>query len=189
MYSGDITEEDLVNNIRYHEFFIELIKKYSELSAASRPARIMEVGLGNGTMSIYFSRDCNYDVYGIDNDIHVLNHNRKINKNLGGHAKFMLVDAFDLDLFQKKFFDVSFSQGTLEHFDNSSIIQLIHKQLEVSKYVLFSVPSLNWPTREFGNERKMSLEDWKVILKNDGFNVVELEYYKDDLHIVAVITD
>lgn len=188
LYSGDVTEQDLVDNISYHEFFIELIKEYSELSAAGRPAKIIEVGLGNGTMSVYFSRDCKYDVYGIDNNIQVLNHNITINKNLGGYAKFMLVDAFDLDLFQKKFFDVSFSQGTLEHFDNSSIIQLIRKQLEVSKYVIFSVPSINWPTRELGNERKMSLEDWKVILKDVGFNLLELKYYKDDLHIVGVIT-
>lgn len=188
LYSAEITEQDLVNNISYHEFFIELIKKYSKLSAAGRPARIIEVGLGNGTMSVYFSRDCNYDVYGIDNDIQVLNHNIKLNKKLGGYAKFMLVDAFDLNLFQEKFFDVSFSQGTLEHFENSSIVQLIRKQLDVSKYVIFSVPSINWPTRELGNERKMSLEDWKVILEDNGFNLLDLEYYKDDLHIVGVIT-
>ena len=105
------------------------------------------------------------------------------------HIEFMRIDAFNLDLFKYKFFDVAFSQGTIEHFDNESIIQLISKQLAIAKYVIFSVPSVNWPSREFGNERKMSIDAWKGLLSNEEFNVISLEYYNKDLHIVGVITN
>jgi len=189
LYSQEITEQDLNNNINHHADFINLIQKYAQQSAKDFPPKIIEVGLGNGTMSIYFSRNDNYTVYGIDNNIQVINNSINNNKKLGGHAKFMLIDAFNLDIFRDKFFDVSFSQGTLEHFDNESIIQLISKQLTIAKYVIFSVPSVNWPSREFGNERKMSIEAWKGLLSNEEFNVISLEYYNKDLHIVGVITN
>jgi SAM-dependent methyltransferase len=189
LYSQEITEQNLKDNINHHEHFIKLIQKYSQQSAKGFPPKIIEVGLGNGTMSIYFSRNDNYTVYGIDNNIQVLNNCINNNEKLGGHAKFMLIDAFNLNIFKEKNFDISFSQGTLEHFDNESIIQLITKQLTIAKYVIFSVPSINWPSREFGNERKMSIEAWKGLLSNEEFNVISLEYYNKDLHIVGVITN
>ena len=64
---------------------------------------------------------------------------------------------------------------------------MLSKQLEVAKYVVFSVPSINYPKSEFGNERKMTIEDWEVILKSGGFNIVKIEYYREDTQIACII--
>ena len=188
LYCKDLSEKDLRDNIEYHSYFIELIRKHAKLSAKSKIPKIIEIGLGNGTMSIFFSRNELYNVYGIDNDIDVLRYCIKNNKHLGGYIKFLLMDAFDLDILKTKEFDVAFSQGTLEHFDNESIITLIIKQLEIANYVVFSVPSVNWATREIGNERKMTLEEWRTLLNEGGLHILDLEYYKEELHIVGVIS-
>jgi 2-polyprenyl-3-methyl-5-hydroxy-6-metoxy-1,4-benzoquinol methylase len=188
LYSKDVSDKDLVDNIEYHTHFINLIRNCAKLSAKTKIPKLIEIGLGNGTMSIFFSRNELYEVYGIDNDIGVLRYCINNNKKLGGYAKFFLMDAFDLSLLKKKEFDVAFSQGTLEHFDNESIIALLLKQLEIAHYVIFSVPSFNWATREIGNERKMTLEEWRTLLNEGGFNILNLEYYKEDLHIVGVIS-
>jgi hypothetical protein len=189
LYSNDISEKDLIDNIEYHSYFIDLIRKYAKISAKSKIPKIIEIGLGNGTMSIFFSRNELCEVYGIDNDIEVLRHCINNNKKLGGYAKFLLLDAFDLNLLKKKEFDVAFSQGTLEHFDNESIIKILSKQLEIATYVVFSVPSVNWTTSEIGNERKMTLDEWRTLLNEGGFNRLDLEYYKENLHIVGVISN
>jgi len=188
LYCKDLSEKDLMDNVEYHSYFIELIRKHAKLSAKSKIPKIIEIGLGNGTMSIFFSRNELYNVYGIDNDIDVLRYCIKNNKHLGGYIKFLLMDAFDLDILKTKEFDVAFSQGTLEHFDNESIITLIIKQLEIANYVVFSVPSVNWATREIGNERKMTLEEWRTLLNEGGLHILDLEYYKEELHIVGVIS-
>lgn len=189
LYSKDISEKDLVDNIEYHSYFIDLIRKQAKLSAKLKIPKIIEIGVGNGTMSIFFSRNELYEVYGIDNDIDVLRYCINNNKQLGGYAKFLFMDAFDLNILKKQEFDVAFSQGTLEHFDNESIIKLLSMQLKIANYIVFSVPSVNWATREIGDERKMTLDEWRTLLNEGGFNILDLEYYKEDLHIVGVISN
>jgi len=98
-----------------------------------------------------------------------------------------LIDALDLDIFKDGYFDVAFSQGTLEHFDNETLFKLLSKQLAVARYVVFSVPSKFWPSREFGNERKIGVEDWKLLLDSAGFNVLYLDYYHEKTQIACVI--
>jgi SAM-dependent methyltransferase len=126
---------------------------------------------------------------GIDNEQFIVRKAIEVNKRLGGYAKFILMDAFDLDLFKDECFDIAFSQGTMEHFDNDQIINLLKKQVKVARYVLFSVPSVNWPKREFGNERKMTIEEWKVLLKDSGMRILHLDYYQDKSQIACVLED
>lgn len=185
-YSEDITEDDLGGNINHHKDFISLIEEYARKASDGRIVKLLEIGLGTATMSIYFSRR-QYDVLGIDNDINVIRNAIETNKRLGGHAKFILMDANCLDILKNCSFDVAFSQGTLEHFENDSILRMLSKQLEVAKFVAFSVPSINYPKNEFGNERKMTVEDWKSILKSGGFNIAKIAYYREDTQIACVI--
>jgi len=187
-YNNEVNEEYLTLNVSYHERLISLIKEYAQKAADGTVPKLLEVGLGTATMSIYFSR-YSFEVTGIDNDQTIIRNAIKTNKDLGGYAKFILIDAFELDLFKDKYFDIAFSQGTMEHFNDEEIIELISKQLEIAKYVIFSVPSINfnYPNREFGNERKMVPEDWELILKKGKFNIVDIGYYKDNQHIVCII--
>ena len=184
-YNEDVTEGDLIGNINHHKHFISLIEEYAQKASNGIP-KLLEVGLGTATMSIYFSRQ-QYDVLGIDNDINIIYNAIDTNKRLGGHANFVLIDANYLDILKNSSFDIAFSQGTLEHFGNDGIIRMLSKQLEVAKYVVFSVPSINYPKSEFGNERKMTIEDWEVILKSGGFNIVKIEYYREDTQIACII--
>ena len=184
-YNEDVTEGDLIGNINHHKHFISLIEEYAQKASNGIP-KLLEVGLGTATMSIYFSRQ-QYDVLGIDNDINIIYNAIDTNKRLGGHANFVLIDANYLDILKNSSFDIAFSQGTLEHLGNDGIIRMLSKQLEVAKYVVFSVPSINYPKSEFGNERKMTIEDWEVILKSGGFNIVKIEYYREDTQIACII--
>jgi precorrin-6B methylase 2 len=187
-YSEDISEEDLLGNINHHKHFISLIEEYAQKASGNNVPKLIEVGVGTATMSIYFSRS-KYEVLGLDNDINVIFNSLATNKRLGGHANFVMMDANSLNLVRKKYFDVAFSQGTLEHFDNDGIVKILSKQLEAAKYVVFSVPSIHYPKREFGNERKMTTEEWEVILKYGGFNIEKLEYYREDTQIVCIVTE
>jgi|WetSurMetagenome_2_1015567.scaffolds.fasta_scaffold01392_7 hypothetical protein len=189
LYSKQVDEHNLIENIEYHKIFIEKIQEYSLLSTKTRIPKIIEIGLGNGTMSIYFSRDKLFDVYGIDNDIDVITSCINNNNKLGGYAKFLLLDIFNLDLLKRKEFDVAFSQGTMEHFNNEDLIKILFKQLEIAKYVIFSVPSTFWLTREIGNERKMTLEEWETLLNFHEFKILCLEYYKEKQHIFIAISE
>ena len=185
-YNKDVTEDFLTLNIDYHERFISLIKEIAQKAANGKVPKLLEVGLGTATMSIYFSR-YSFEVVGLDNDPNVVRNAINVNMDLGGYAKFILMDAFDLNMFKKDYFDVAFSQGTMEHFNDAEIIEMISKQLEAAKYVIFSVPSIYYPHKEFGNERKMSKEDWEMILKKGDFNIISLDYYKESQHIVCII--
>jgi SAM-dependent methyltransferase len=185
-YDKEITEEDLSGNVDHHEYFISLVKEYALKAAEGKIPKLLEVGLGTATMSIYLSR-YSYEVVGIDNDPTMIYKAIDTNKKLGGYAKFILMNAFDLDMLKEKYFDVVFSQGTLEHFDNKEVVKLISKQLKVGKYVVFSVPSVDYPHRELGNERKMTVEDWELILKDAGFNILKMTYYQNNWHIACVI--
>ncbi|WP_269849791.1 class I SAM-dependent methyltransferase [Methanosarcina horonobensis] len=187
-YSQEISEEDLLGNVNHHNHFISVVEEYAQKASGNRVPKLIEIGIGTATMSIYFSRQ-KYEVMGLDNDINVIFNAITTNRRLGGHANFVMLDANCLNQFKHKYFDVAFSQGTLEHFDNEGIVKMLSKQLEAAKYVVFSVPSIHYPKREFGNERKMTTEEWEVILKDGGLNIEKLEYYREDTQIVCVISD
>ncbi|MDI6720682.1 MAG: methyltransferase domain-containing protein [Methanomicrobiales archaeon] len=185
-YDHEITHEELEGNINHHKEFISLIEEYAHKSAQKDIPKLLEVGIGTATMSIYFS-EMAFEVVGIDNDISIIYEAFRTNDRLGGYAKFLLMDIMDLNMLKPKYFDVAFSQGTMEHFDNETISKILERQLLVSNYVIFSVPSKYYPHREYGNERKMSLEEWNFILKSKGLNVIESGYYQDNWHVYCVI--
>jgi hypothetical protein len=185
-YNKSIDEDFLQRNVEYHREFVSLIQEYAKNSSPGVIPKLMEVGLGTATLSIYFSRNAYFNV-GIDKDPFIVKNAIHTNKKLGGYSKFILIDAFDLHMFKDQSFDVAYSQGTMEHFDNREIIDLISKQLSLARFVIFSVPSLYWPDKEFGNERKMTIEDWGLLLGGAGFTVLHLNYYKDNTQIACVV--
>ena len=141
------------------------------------PEKILEVGIGSGSMSIFLSH-LGFDVVGVDNDKVVLEKSRKLNKEYNGTAEFNYADAFKLnDYFERNDFDVVFSQGFFEHFSDVQIKNLISEQLHIAKTVIFSVPSNFYPKKDLGNERLLSVKEWENILAN--FNVSFVKYYEE----------
>lgn len=187
-YDRDIGESDLQSIITYHREFVTQIEEYASKSAKDKVPKLLEIGLGTASFSIYFSRLSYYNI-GIDNDHDIIGRSIETNRKLGGFARFIMMDAFDLDMFKDKYFDLAFSQGTMEHFDNKSAIELLSKQLKVARYVVFSVPSINYEYREYGNERKMRTEDWERLLTGAGFKIEYLGYYQDNKQISCIISD
>jgi len=139
-------------------------------------------------MSIYLSKTQSFDVVGLDSDPLVIAKAVETNAKLGGHAKFIRMDAYDMpDFFRKKSFNVAFSQGTMEHFNNDDLRRILIAQAYAAEFVIFSVPSIYYPNQDYGNERRLSQEDWAALLKNFGLKAELVEYYQNDLHVLCVI--
>ena len=187
IYSKEVTEKDLDFYMDYHKEFISMIEDYSKKCSNHNVPRLLEVGLGSAIFSIHFSRSA-YSCVGLDNNPMIIKRAIETNRKLGGYAKFILVDAFELSMLKPDSFDIAFSQGTMEHFGNKDIVELILNQLKVAKYVMFSVPSVYYPYKEFGNERKMTIEEWRTMLENAGFNINYLDYYHDKAQIACIIS-
>ena len=58
---------------------------------------------------------------------------------------------------------------------DDEIKKLINIQLEISKYVMIGIPTKYFNENEklYGNERFMSISEWKKILNTQNVNIVE----------------
>ncbi len=153
-------------NVNIHKEFLNVVGR-------PEPVRILEVGCGSGTLSVFMSHLGN-DVTAVDRDEVVLDRAVKASRSLNGNVKFVKADAFNLP-FRDKEFDVAFSQGVVEHFSDGDMLKLLREQLRVAKKVFFSVPNKAYKHKDFGNERLMTKEQWEKILS--GFNIFVSESY------------
>lgn len=167
-YYQEDSVKDFVWQIFVHSEFLESILN-------ERPKKILEIGSGLARLSIFLSY-FDLEVISIDNDMDVLSNACKNNKKFNGKVNFIRQDAFNLG-FKDDSFDIAFSQGFLEHFDDEKAIKLIEEQLRVAKIVIFSVPNNYYPNKDFGNERRLSKEKWDDILK-DFLLIESKNYYK-----------
>jgi len=157
--------ERYINNIWDHKPLL--------IEVASSGRNILEVATGSGNLSIFLSH-LGYNVVSVDNNDSVLKIAQHNNANFKGGVTFKKADAFNLP-FDDDSFDVCFSQGFFEHFADDDIRKLLREQLQVSRKVLFSVPSLWYPRQDFGDERLMKKEDWLRILSE--FKLEKASYY------------
>jgi SAM-dependent methyltransferase len=186
-YANPLSEEWLAKNAEHHRDFVQLVEELAQRSAGGRTPRLLEAGAGSGAFSLVLSRR-NYDVTAVDSDPLMVLRAQQISARLGGYARIQCLDLRDLAPIRDGWFDVVFSQGTLEHFDNAAIRALLEEQLRVGRYVVFSVPSLHWPTRDFVNERKMTADEWKVLLQELDAELLHLSYYhRGDYHVLAAL--
>lgn len=165
-YSSVSDEKGFEHNISIHRPFLDRI-------AWDCPEKLLEVGSGSGTMAAFLSFRAE-SVVSVDNDESVLRVAEENNRKFGGKVAFRKEDAFNLS-FEDDSFDVAFSQGFLEHFSDKEIKCLITEQLRVAKKIVFSVPTIYYRTRDFGNERLLSMRKWRKILKD--FTVEDDRYY------------
>ena len=187
-YANLLSEDWLAKNLEHHRELVQLVEDFAQRAAGGRTPRLLEAGAGSAAFSLVLSRR-NYDVTAVDSDPLMVLRAQHISAHLGGYARVLCLDLRDLEPFRDGFFDVVFSQGTFEHFDNASIRALLDQQLRVGRYVVFSVPSAHWPTRDFVNERKMTTDEWKVVLQQVDAELLHLSYYhRGDLHVLAALT-
>lgn len=172
-YNRTITLIEYLANLCEHSRFLERIVQMN-------PRCILEVGTGTGTMSIFLSH-LGYEVVSVDSSPMVLERAEHTNRLYFGKCRFVLCDAFDLGAtFEKGSFDVVISQGFFEHFNDEALIELLKEQLYVGRRVIFSVPSKYYPRREMGDERLLTVAEWRSILQ--GFAISYIAYY-DTSHL------
>jgi hypothetical protein len=57
------------------------------------------------------------------------------------------------------------SHGVLEHFSDADIRWIIHRQRYVARKVVHYVPLIGWGKPSFGDERLLSIEDWRSLVR------------------------
>jgi hypothetical protein len=133
---------------------------------------VLEVGTGTASLSTIVSRWADR-VVSLDVSEGVLSSGRASTRQLRGRVAFVRSDAFSMP-FGPGCFDVAFSQGLLEHFDDDSILALIAEQQRVARRVLASVPGAAYPhvgsrgPGLVGNERLLSARRWRRLVAPIG---------------------
>lgn len=157
------------DKIRNKKVLINLIKKYSKNN------KLLEAGSGTGVLSTYMA-SLDFDVTGIDIDKDILGLSRKIAKSYPSKnkPKFIKKSIFELD-YDDNYFDVSFSNGVLEHFNDDEIIDTLKQQMRVSKYVIFGIPTKYFNREEamYGDERYMDYTFWRDLIKKSDGKILE----------------
>ncbi len=160
-----LTIEQHLYNLSRHRFLIgKIIER--------KPRRILEVGAGSGSLSIFLSTLCS-TVVCADNNINVLETAKNNCQQFNGNVTFILADGFSKLPFDDDL-DISFSQGVAEHFTDEQISLFINNQLQISKTVMLSVPNSSY-CQSFGDERLLTIRQWADILSD--FNIKEIKNY------------
>lgn len=174
VYLKDIEKKGTLENyvtdkIKNKKVLINLIKKYSKNN------KLLEAGSGTGVLSTYMA-SLGYDVVGIDIDKDILSLSKKISNKYESEnkPKFIKKSIFELD-YNEDFFDVSFSNGVLEHFNDEQIIDTLKQQMKVSKYVIFGIPTKYFNKEEamYGDERYMDYSFWRDLISRAGGIILE----------------
>jgi ubiquinone/menaquinone biosynthesis C-methylase UbiE len=138
----------------------------------SNPKKILEIGVGGGSTSIFLSY-LGIETHAIDNDPGVIKRSQENNDNLKGGLKIKEGDAFKLP-YENDSFDIICHQGFFEHFEDKDIQMLLKEQLRVAQRVVFSVPTKYYLSNALG-ERLLTKRQWEGIMK--GFKVTKSSYY------------
>lgn len=163
-------ESDCMNEI---DRYLEIHRDFFSSILSEKPKKILEAGCGSAIFSIYLSQ-LGFQCAALDNDKEIIKIAERNNRDLKGKVQFIPGDIKQLP-FQDHSFDLSFSQGVLEHFSNEDIEQILDEQLRVAKTVLFSVPHFFYHAKDFGNERLLFEWQWKRILRK--YQLVESRCY------------
>jgi SAM-dependent methyltransferase len=156
---------ELIDHVYSHKPYLLEIWK-------AKPAKVLEVGVGGGSTSIFLSY-LGIEAHAIDNDPTVISRARENNSNLMGRLEIKEGDAYKLP-YPNDSFDVVCHQGFFEHFADDEIRLLLKEQLRVAPQVIFSVPTKYYMSTSLG-ERLMTKGRWERILKD--FRIAISSYY------------
>lgn len=174
VYLKDISKKGSLENyvddkIKNKKVLINLIKKYAKEN------KLIESGSGTGVLSTYMA-SLGYDVIGIDIDEDILKLSKRIAKSYNSKNKptFENKSIFELD-YQGNYFDVSFSNGVLEHFNDEQIVDTLKQQMKIAKIVIFGIPTKYFNKEEamYGDERYKNNKFWRNLISISGGIILE----------------
>lgn len=167
-YAPELTWYRHLRNVLHHLPMFRAVRRL-------RPRRVLEVGAGSGSHSIFLSY-FHPHVVSIDLSRPLIARCLRHNRKLRGRARFLTMDAFQLG-FPAGAFDVVFSQGFFEHFSDEEIRRLLEEQSRVARYVVLSVPNRSYRVRDFGDERLLSRAEWEGRLEKWGYRLLDSRDY------------
>ena len=166
-------KDDRLITKRKNLLFKEILKIFDKYLPNSKGLTILEIGGGQGEYLLYLTRKFSYKAHSLD-------YSRIGNEQT--HDLFskagLSVELFDRDLFSDNSdlpkFDIVFSLGLIEHFDNPGLV--VEKHLELVKsggILLLGVPNYGGIYRPVlkrlapaveatHNMNTMDLENWKL---------------------------
>lgn len=152
---------------------IKLINKYASNK------KIMELGAGTGVLALYISslRNNKVDALDKDHDMILLSKKYFLSKFENSNINYLCDDIRNINVKEK--YDVCYSIGILEHYNDDEIMELINKQTSISEYVIFGIPTKYFDENKkmYGNERYLSLQYWRKIIKKSNCKIMEESSY------------
>lgn len=152
---------------------IKLINKYAFNH------QILEFGMGTGILALYISSLNNNHVDALDKDIDMITLSKKYFFTKFPYARIQYIcDSLEnFNPCQK--YDVCYSIGVLEHYNDDKIISLIQKQIAISKYVIIGIPTKYFDENKkmYGNERYLSLSYWRNLIKKSNCTITKESSY------------
>ena len=117
-----------------------------------------------------------YDVTGIDVDENIIKLAEELEEGYfnSKKVKYIKKSMFELD-FEEKQFDLAYSVGVLEHFDDDMIMNTIKQQLRIAKKVIIVIPTKWFDDDEtlHGDDRFLTLKHWRNMINKSGGKIIK----------------
>lgn len=169
------------------EPFRTLIQVIESFVSQHKLDLIVEIGFGTGYTMIALSKELHKQIVGIDISETLVERTKKLAEEKGADVEIVQADVFSPEAWRS--IDVKkvllYHQGLLEHFPNEKIQEILEAEVKNSFAMIFSVPSKFYGKQDFGDERLLTLEEWKEIL--EPFEVYQLRYYDNNKHILGIL--
>ena len=141
----------IFSELRRTYVLIKLIKTY----ISNGKGKITEVGCGSAMTSFALGEQ-GYSAFCLDNDFDVLRYIKEHNSYLLNYITICMANMYDLP-FPNNSFNLAYSQGLLEHFQDDEIIESLKEQKRIAEIVIFDVPNKRHAAEHMiGDERLLS---------------------------------
>ena len=176
----------LIDTRNYRNFrFDKYFKSFRKGELINK--KFLEVGCGASAWLVYFAKEFHCNVTGVDYSeigCKLAEENLRLN---GVKGKVICEDVFNLNPSKVGKFDIIFSAGVIEHFDDpSEVLKIMNNLLEPDGVVLASVPNLkgiygiiskHLHREVYERHKVISNEDMNSYLKKAGFKHTESTYF------------
>lgn len=154
--------------VGHQHSYSNIVLHYQYLLAVlvCRPKTLLEIGCGSADHSIFLKKLLpKLKINFLDNDELILGKVKETYSDLVSGA--YLADILDSAQVQSiPTFDVIISQGLMEHFNDEDFIRIIENFRGKARKYIFSIPSNNYPTKDFGNEILRSKSEVSSLLNS-----------------------
>ena len=132
--------------------FIGLLLKYFNLSGKS----ILEIGVGTGQYCIELARR-GIDITGIDIDPASIKLAKRVAKDYNVKPRLMVDDLMKVT----DQYDIVYSMGVMEHFNDDEMIPMLKKMGQIGEYVIVGVPCSDADVYKLSKQHSMNKGTWE----------------------------